>query len=349
MINLTINGKPVSVEEGTTIMEAAKSIGIEIPNLCYDKTLSPFGGCRLCVVQIEGNRKLESSCTTRCREGMNVTTESERLTKIRRDILDLLYSNHPHDCLTCDKVGECKLQDYCYKYDVKDGSFIGDVCEYPIDDHNPVMIRNQSKCIKCGKCVRVCKEIQVTTAIEFVDRGFTSFINTGNDLPLNTENCRFCGQCISVCPTAALLNNQLMKTRPWEVKKVTTTCPFCGTGCQFDLNVKNGKVVGVTPNPDSVVNQSSLCIKGRFHVDMIHSEERLTKPLIRVDGEFQETTWEHAMQVVADNLTRIRDTYGPDSLTALSSARCTNEDNYVMQKFMRAVIGTNNVDHCART
>lgn len=349
MINLTINGQPITVEEGTTVMEAAHQNGIDIPNLCYDKTLSPFGGCRICVVEIEGSRKLQSSCTTRVWEGMVVTTESDRLTKIRKDILDLLYSNHPKDCLTCDKVGGCKLQDYCYRYGVKDGSFVGEVKEYPIDDHNPVMTRNQSKCIKCGKCVRVCKEIQVTTAIDFVNRGFDSFINTGCDIPLNTENCRLCGQCISVCPTGALLNNQLMHTRPWEVRKVTTTCPFCGTGCQFDLNVKGNKVIGVTPNPDSVVNQSSLCIKGRFHVDMINSEERLKKPLVRVDGELTETTWEHALQVVADNFTRIRDTYGPDSITALSSARCTNEDNYVMQKFIRAVIGTNNVDHCART
>lgn len=349
MVNLTIDGRSVTVEDGTTVMEAAKQVGIEIPNLCYDKSLSPFGGCRICVVEIEGSRKLESSCTTRAREGMVVHTETERLKKVRHDILDLLYSNHPTDCLACDRVGDCKLQDYCYRYGVRGGSYKGEVKVYPIDNQNPVMTRDQSKCIKCGKCVRVCKEVQVTTAIDFVNRGFDSFINTGCDIPLNTENCRLCGQCISVCPTAALLNNQLIGTRKWEVEKVTTTCPFCGTGCQFDLNVKNGKVIGVTPNPDAVVNQSSLCIKGRFHVDMIHSEERLTKPMVRVDGELVETTWDHALSVVAENLTKIRDTYGSDSVTALSSARCTNEENYVMQKFMRAVIGTNNVDHCART
>lgn len=349
MINLTINGKAVSVEAGTTIMEAAKTVGINIPNLCYDKSLSLFGGCRLCVVEIEGNRKLESSCTTKVKEGMVVHTDTPRLRKVRRDILDLLYSNHPQDCLACDKTGDCKLQDYCYEYGVRKGSFVGEVKKYPIDAQNPVMIRNQSKCIKCGKCVRVCKEVQVTSTIDFVNRGFDSFINTGNDIPLNTENCRLCGQCISVCPTAALLNKQLMGTRKWETEKVTTTCPFCGTGCQFDLNVKNGKVIGVTPHEGSVVNNTSLCIKGRFHTDMINSDERLKKPLIKENGEFREAEWDEVIPFIAEKLTDIKSKYGADSITALSCARCTNEDNYVMQKFIRAGIGTNNVDHCART
>ncbi len=349
MINLTIDGKSVMVNEGTTIMEAAKKIGIEIPNLCYDKSLSPFGGCRLCVVEIEGSRKLESSCTTRAREGMVVKTESERLTKIRKDILNLLYSNHPADCLACDKVGDCKLQYYCYKYGVRGGTYRGAIKAYPKDEKNPVMIRNQSKCIKCGKCVRVCKEVQVTGTIDFVNRGFDSFINTGNDIPLNTKNCRLCGQCISVCPTAALLNKQLVGTRDFETTKVTTTCPFCGTGCQFNLNVKNGKVIGVTPYEDAVVNQTSLCIKGRFHTDMIHSDERLKYPMIKENGEFRKASWDEAIDLIANKFKKIRDEYGSNSFAALSSARCTNEDNYVMQKFVRATMGTNNIDHCART
>lgn len=349
MVDLIIDGRAVSVKEGTTVMQAARKIGIEIPNLCYDKTLSPFGGCRLCVVEIEGVKKLESSCTTLVWSGMKVRTQSKRLYKIRQDILDLLYSNHPKDCLTCDKVGECKLQDYCYEYGVKNGTYIGEVCEYPIDESNPVMIRNQSKCIKCGKCVRVCKEIQGTATIDFVNRGFASFINTGNDIELNTENCRFCGQCISVCPTGALLNKQLMNIRPWKLKKVTTTCPFCGTGCQFDLNVLDDKVVGVTPNSESVVNGSALCVKGRYHTDMLNSKDRLIHPLIRVNGKFEETSWENAIAIVVDRFTYIKKLYGNDALAGLSSARCTNEDNYVFQKLFRVAIGNHNIDHCART
>lgn len=350
MINITIDHIPITVEEDTTILDAAKTVGIDIPNLCFDKTLLPFGGCRMCVVEIEGSRKLETACTTRVWNDMVVHTETERCIKVRKDILNLLFSNHPNDCLTCDKSGTCGLQDLCYRYDMKRPTFEGEVQEHAIDDHNPVMIRDMNKCILCGKCVRVCKEIQCTTTIDFVGRGFDAYIGTGYDIPLNKENCRFCGQCISMCPTGALKNKQLMEVRPWEINKVvTTTCPFCGTGCTFDLNVKDGKVVGVTPNPDSVVNQSSLCVKGRFHTDMIHSDERLTKPLIRVNGELQETTWDEALDFVAEKLTAIRDEYGPDALAGLSSARCTNEDNYVFQKFMRTAIGTNNVDHCART
>ena len=262
MINLTINGKNVSVEKGTTIIEAAKKIKIDIPNLCYEKDLLPFAGCRMCLVEIEGNRKLQTACSTLVKEGMVVNTESEKLSRIRKNILDLLFSNHPNDCLTCDKVGNCKLQDYCYRYGVKRGTWIGEKQNHKIDANNPVMIRNQNKCILCGKCVRVCQDVQITGAIDFVKRGFASYIGTHKDQDLNTENCRFCGQCISVCPTGALLNKQLMGTRPWDVKKVRTTCPFCGTGCNFDLNVntRTGKVIGVTPNPDSPINGTQLCV-----------------------------------------------------------------------------------------
>ena len=198
MINLTINGKNVSVEKGTTIIEAAKKVGIDIPNLCYEKSLTAFAGCRMCVVEIEGSRKLETACSTLVKEGMVVNTESDKLTKIRRNILDLLFSNHPSDCLTCDMVGNCKLQEYCYRYGMKKGTWIGEVQNHKIDDNNPVMIRDQNKCILCGKCVRVCQDVQVTGAIDFVDRGFEAHIGTHKNLDLSTDNCRFCGQCISV-------------------------------------------------------------------------------------------------------------------------------------------------------
>lgn len=348
MITFTINGQELEVEKGISILEAARQNNIEIPTLCYDENLSIFGGCRLCIVEL-GNGKLVTSCSERVREGMVVETHSKKVMENRKDILDLLLSNHPTDCLTCDKVGNCDLQNYAYEYGVKEGSFKGEKKHYAIDDINPVMERDQSKCILCGKCVRVCKEVQVTDAIDFVGRGFDSTVTTAQDKPLDYDNCRLCGQCISVCPTGALQNKQLKGTRPWEVKKVTTTCPFCGTGCNFDLNVVNGKVVGVTPHKDSPVNGTSLCVKGRFHIDMINSPDRLQKPLIKKDGKFVESSWEEAMDLIADNFSNIRDNYGPDAIAGLSSARCTNEDNYVFQKLMRSAIGTNNVDHCART
>lgn len=349
MITFTMNDREITVEEGTSLLEAARMNDIEIPTLCYDETLSVFGGCRLCIVEVGDKGKLVTSCSERAREGMVVQTESEKVVETRKNILDLLLSNHPVDCLTCDKAGTCDLQDYAYQYGVREGSFKGEVKNYAIDDINPVMERDQSKCILCGKCVRVCDELQVTNAIDFVDRGFDSMVTTAHDKPLDYDNCRLCGQCISVCPTGALLNKQLKGTRPWKVKKVTTTCPFCGTGCNFDLNVVDGKVVGVTPHDDAPVNGSQLCVKGRFHIDMINSPDRLKKPLIKKDGEFVESSWDEAMDLVASKISHIRDTYGPDAMAGLSSARCTNEDNYVFQKFFRSAIGTNNVDHCART
>lgn len=261
MITFFMNEKEITVEEGTFILEAARENKIDIPTLCYDENLSSFGGCRLCVVEVEGSKKLVASCSTKVKEGMVVHTESEKVVKARRDILDLLLSNHPKDCLTCEKAGNCDLQNYAYRYGVREPSFTGEKKNYPIESLNPVMERDQNKCILCGKCVRVCKEVQITNAIDFIGRGFNSKIGTAFDKPIDYENCRLCGQCISVCPTGAITNKQLKGVRPWEVTKVRTTCPFCGTGCNFDLNVKDGKVVGVTPNPDSPVNGTSLCVK----------------------------------------------------------------------------------------
>lgn len=349
MVKLTINGKEITVEEGISILEAARKNGIDIPNLCYDENLSPFGGCRLCLVEIKGYKNLVTSCSTKVKEGMEIYTESEKVVKVRKDILDLLLSNHPMDCLTCDKVGECKLQDYAYRYGIKGGSFKGEKKNYAIDSLNPVMERDQNKCILCGKCVRVCKEIQISNVVDFVGRGFNTKVTTAFDEPIDYENCRLCGQCISVCPTGALINKQFKGIRPWEVEKVRTTCPFCGTGCNFDLNVKDGKVVGVTPNPESPVNGTSLCVKGRYHTDFINSPDRLTTPLIKKNGKFVEASWEEAMALVVENLQSAKRNYGPDSIAGLSSARCTNEENFVFQKMMRVAIGTNNVDHCART
>lgn len=349
MVTFNMNGKDITVKVGTSILEAARANGVDIPTLCYDKNLSIFGGCRMCIVEVEGSKKLVASCSERVKEGMVVLTESEWVVRTRKDILGLLLSNHPEDCLTCDKAGNCGLQDLAYKYGVRGPTYIGEKKNYEIEGLNPVMERDQNKCILCGKCVRVCSEVQVTHTIDFTGRGFNSKIAAGLDLPLNTDNCRLCGQCISVCPTGAISNKQLKGTRPWEVTKVRTTCPFCGTGCNFDLNVKNGKVVGVTPNSESPVNGDSLCVKGRYHIDLINSPDRLTAPLIKKDGEFVETTWEIALSKVAEKFKEIKENYGSDAISGLSSARCTNEDNYVFQKMMRVAMGTHSVDHCART
>jgi predicted molibdopterin-dependent oxidoreductase YjgC len=349
-VNLTIDGNQVNVPKGTTVLEAAWKAGAFIPTLCHDPELSKPGACRLCVVDVKGARNMPASCVTEAAEGMVVETASPAVVEARKTILELMLDNHPEDCLTCHQAGDCKLQDYAYFYGVKPGAFGGAKHKYDIEDDNLFIVRNMNKCILCGKCLRACEEKQGRAVIDFAYRGFKTKVTTALDKPLAESVCVSCGTCAAVCPTGALTEKAMTgKARKWEVQKVRTTCPFCGVGCNFDLNVKDGKVIGVTSNAASPANGRDMCVKGRFGTDYIHSPKRLTKPLIKKNGEFVESSWDEALELVADKLGKIKTKFGSDSIAALSSARCTNEDNYVMQKFMRAGIGTNNVDHCART
>ena len=349
-VTLTVDGSQVTVPKGTTVLEAAQKAGSFIPTLCHDPELSKPGACRLCVVEIKGARNMPASCVTEAAEGMIVETATPEVVEARKTILELLLDNHPQDCLTCHQAGDCKLQDYAYFYNVKPGAFGGEAKNYGIEDDNLFIIRNMNKCILCGKCLRACEEKQGRAVVDFAYRGFRTKVTTTLDKPLAESTCVSCGTCVSVCPTGALTEKAMTgKARKWEVNKVRTTCPFCGVGCNFDLNVKDGKVIGVTSNPDSPANGRDMCVKGRFGTDYVHSPKRITKPLIKKNGEFVASSWDEALDLVADKLGKIKAKYGSDSIAALSSARCTNEDNYVMQKFMRAGIGTNNIDHCART
>ena len=350
MVKLIIDGREVEVPVGTTIMEAADQAGINIPRLCYDPDLSALGACRLCVVEVEGNRLLPASCVTPVYQGMVVKTESDDVVEARRTILELLVANHPLDCMTCDKMGDCKLAEYCYRYGVKGSSFTGEKHNYTVDNSNPFIIRDLNKCILCGACVRACNEMTGQDNLSFLYRGFNRKATTAADVPYIESDCVFCGQCVAVCPTGALTEKSMAgAVRRWEVERVRTTCPFCGTGCNFDLAVKNGKVLGVLSNPDSPVNQRSLCVKGRFGWDFIYNEKRLKTPLIKKDGEFVSATWDEALDLIATRFKEVKDKYGVDAFASLSSARCTNEENYLVQKFTRAVMGTNSTDHCART
>lgn len=349
-ITLTIDGREVSVPKGSTVLEACRMNDIPIPTLCHDPELTSSGACRLCVVEIKGMRFLPPSCVTQANQGMLVETQNVKVREARKTILELLVANHPLDCMTCQKMGDCSLAKYAYEYGVTGDVYQGEKRQLPLDDSNPFILRDPNKCILCGKCVRACEEIQGRSVLDFSFRGFNTQVGPAFNLPYSESECVFCGSCVSVCPVGALTEKQMNgKGRPWEVTKVQTTCPFCGTGCNFDLNVKNGKVIGVTSNPGAPVNGRALCVKGRFGIDMVHSPNRLTTPLIKKDGEFVPASWDDALDLVATKLGEIKTAHGADSIAALSSARCTNEENFLMQKFMRAVIGTNNIDHCART
>lgn len=347
-VTLIINGCKVTVPAGTTVLEAARSVGFAIPTLCHDEELSKPGACRLCVVEIKNMRNLPASCVTQVSEGMEVYTHSPEVLEARKTILELLLANHPNDCLTCPKAGECSLQQYAYEYGVR---FLemGERHHYPLDDTNPFIQRDYNKCILCGKCVRACAEVQGRNIIDFANRGFNTKIATAMDVSLEEANCVFCGSCVAVCPVGALSEKHMQgKGRKWELGKVRTTCPYCGTGCSFDLNVKDGKVIGVTSTPEAEVNGRALCVKGRFGSNFIHHPDRLTKPLVKKEGRFVEASWAEALSIVVAKLSAIKEADGPEALAVLSSARCTNEENYLANKFARAVLGTNNIDHCAR-
>ena len=347
MVSITINKKQYEVSEGKTILEACREIGIEIPTLCHDDRLEPHAACRLCIVDIEGRRNLMTACSTKVEQGMVIETHSEKVIKARRDILNLMISNHPLDCLTCSKSGDCSLQKYCYEYGITEGSFKGEKKNYPIDDSNYFYTSDPNKCILCGKCVRVCSELQGVNAIGLSDRGFITKVTTPFDQGLINSKCVSCGNCVSVCPVGSLEPKSKEKFRIWETRKVRTTCSYCGVGCQMDLIVKGQKVVGVEP-AKGPSNNGLLCVKGKFAYSFVNHPDRLKTPLIKRNGKFEEATWEEAYELIADKIKETKNTYGSDALAGLASARCTNEENYLFQKLFRAVVGTNNVDHCAR-
>ncbi len=346
MINLTIDGTPVQVEKGQTILEAANSAGIRIPTMCWMKKMRPIGSCRMCVVEVEGLGKPVSACDTMAAADMKVTTQSELLHGMRRDALSLMLVGHPLDCPVCDKGGECVLQDMVWEFGVTEQPTPGAQPTRDIERYISPMIKQWAdRCVLCARCVTACKEVKGIGCIEIKGNGFDSYIG-----PVEGVDCISCGECLSVCPVGALTDGiRDEKARIWQSKRITTTCGYCGVGCQFDLNVLNDKIIRVTTTDhDKLPNFGSLCIKGRFAWEFVDHPDRLTKPLVRRDGELRETTWEDALHTAAKKIKEVRDAHGPDSIAGFASARCTNEDNYVFQKFFRAVIGTNNVDHCAR-
>ena len=348
---ITINGNDYSFSDGETILEVARRNGIDIPTLCHLKGTTPTGACRICVVEVEKARTLLASCSQPAAPGMVVQTDSLKVIRSRKMVIELMLSSGEHDCVVCPGAGECRLQELALRYGVTGKKFSHTPSRYPIEDVNPMIVRDFSRCILCGRCVQACNEVQVNRAISFGYRGKKSKIVAGEDSVLKESQCVFCGECIQACPTAALMEkNAKMKIRPWEGKKIRTTCPYCGVGCQQWLHVKDDKIVKVTGVEDASPNKGRLCVKGRFGYEFIYSPERLKTPLIRKeDGEFREASWDEALDLVANKFKEIIAKDGPDALAGVSCARSINEDSYAMQKLFRAVIGTNNIDHCART
>lgn len=351
-LNVTIDGRAHQVPPEYTILQAAEEMGIEIPTLCHLKDLAPEGACRMCLVEVEGNRKgLVTACTQPCAEGMVVHTGTEQVRESRRFVLDMLLSTHNKDCFSCAKIGVCKLQQYCFEYGVEESTFSGGILpERPEkDDTNPFFTYDPTKCILCRRCQRTCDKIQGRSIISIAERGFNSTITTSFEHPLETTACESCGNCVAACPTGALTSKDNQRYyRSWEVERVRTTCPHCGTGCQMDLLVRNGKVVGSEPAPGPA-NRGILCVKGRFgSYKFIQSGDRLTHPLIKENGEFRRASWEEAIALIGTKMKAIQKENGDDCVAGFSCSRSPNEDNFIFQKMMRAVFHTNNVDNCAR-
>jgi len=366
-IIITINGKNLQVEQGQTILDVARQNEINIPTLCYHKDLSPTGNCRMCVVEVVNSRFLQAACVTQVTDGMEIITNSEKVTNSRYLSLQLMLANHPQDCITCEASGECELQDLAYGYKVEVPDWGTKGSRYPVDsDPNPFIRVDLNRCILCRRCVQACAEIQVRNVWGVARRGIDEQIVAGADTGMLEARCESCGQCVAYCPTGALTNKMSYgKGRQHQVNKIPTICTYCGVGCQFDFNVVNGKIIGVSSNQNSTVNGMALCVKGRYGWDFIYHPDRIKKPMVRQyllsnqakpinydqkssEWAWVETEWETALDITSQKLSQTIDEYGSNSIGIFSSAKCTNEENYLMNKFARQVIGTNNIDHCAR-
>jgi predicted molibdopterin-dependent oxidoreductase YjgC len=347
-IALTVDGRTVTVEQGETILEAAQQAGVYIPTLCADEKLRPFGACRLCLVEVEGDRRpMLPSCTTPAVNGMVVRTSTPLIGRVRRDIVELLLSDHPEDCLTCPQNNRCELQQIAAHVGVRRMRFRGEKRSYAIDDSNPFFIRDLERCILCGKCVRTCDEVQGRDSIHYVYRGFATKIGTVMDRPLADSNCESCGQCVASCPVGALVSKASLK-QGLPTGEAKTICPYCGVGCGLILETRDNQVIDARGNPANPANRGRTCVKGRFGLRFVNHPDRLTKPLIRKEGAFVESTWDEALSLVATKLLQTKKEFGGDAIGVLTSAKCTNEDNYLVQKLTRQLLGTNNIDHCAR-
>ena len=351
LVDLTIDGIKVSVPEGTSIMRAASEAGVSVPKLCATDSLDPFGSCRLCLVEIDGKRGYPASCTTPVEQDLKVHTQTSKLADIRKGVMELYISDHPLDCLTCATNGDCELQDMAGAVGLRDVRY-GYEGENHLnsekDTSNPYFTFDPSKCIVCSRCVRACEEIQGTFALTIDGRGFESKVSAGDKDFLDSE-CVSCGACVQACPTATLVEKSIIDNGQPE-RSVTTTCAYCGVGCSFNAEMQGEEVVRMTPNKDGGANHGHSCVKGRFAWGYTTHKDRITTPMIRksIKDPWKKVSWEEAINYAASEIKRIQKKYGFDSVGAISSSRCTNEETYLMQKIVRVAYGNNNIDTCAR-
>jgi formate dehydrogenase major subunit len=352
MIELIIDGMAASVPAGTSIMQAARTVGVDIAKLCATDSLTSFGSCRLCIVQVEGRRGLPASCTTPVESGMVVRTQTPQVARIRRNVMELYISDHPLDCLTCAANGDCELQDMAGAVGLREVRYGMDGANHLAavkDESNPYFTFDPAKCIVCSRCVRACDEIQGTFALSITDRGFASKVTAGIDEGFLASECVSCGACVQACPTATLIEKTVVDAGQPE-RTVKTTCAYCGVGCSFEAQLKGNEVVRMVPSADGGANEGHSCVKGRFAWGYATHQDRILRPMIReqITDAWRAVSWDEAIAFTAGKFTELQRRYGRDAIGGVSSSRCTNEEVYVVQKMIRAAFGTNNIDTCAR-
>jgi len=346
-INIAVDGKKVTAPAGTLLIEACKSVGIEVPSFCYYPGLSLQGACRMCLVKIEKMPKLQTACTTVISEGMAVTTDSPEIHQARKSMVELLLGNHPLDCPVCDAGGECELQDMTFSYGAAESKYMEAKNHREEQQWSPVVYFDRPRCILCYRCVRVCGEAMDVWALGVQNRGVSSIIAPNKQDHLECEEC---GMCIDICPVGALTSGAYRyKTRPWEMKHVGTTCTHCADGCKTTLGVRRAdtgmEIVRGDNRDKSGINGDFLCVKGRYAFDFANHQDRLTQPLIRKNGKLTPSTWEEAFELIGRRFAEVRNQAGGQAIGGVGSTRTTNEESYLLQKFARVVLQTNNIDH----
>src|SRR5712691_3441316 len=351
-VTLEIDGMPVTVPAGTSIMRAASLAGIQVPKLCATDSLEAFGSCRLCLIEIAGRKGTSATDTTPAENGMKVSTQTDRLAKLRRGVMELYISDHPLDCLTCGANGDCELQDMAGAVGLRDVRYGYDGenhLKQGKDESKPYFTFDASKCIVCSRCVRACEEVQGTFALTIQARGFESKVSAGMAEKFIDSECVSCGACVQACPTATLMEKSTIEIGQPE-HSVVTTCAYCGVGCAFKAEMRGEEVVRMVPYKDGKANRGHSCVKGRFAWGYTTHKERMLKPMIRerIADPWREVSWDEVFSFAAAKFKGIQQKYGRDAVGGITSSRCTNEETYLVQKLIRAGFGNNNVDTCAR-